>query len=573
MHKLSGILLSLISVTTVTAFAYAQPPESANVTGVTNQDWPDGISSVASIGQLIQQRAPTTTVPDIIIRSGLATQGALPVKRNSALMPHPRLGSNGPMVDVARLCGAGYAVASGGAPAGSTIYTNADSVVKLKGQAAAMDALKTRIAAGSPVQVHLDMYYVWEEVASQEPVWQTRTKAHVSHFVVVHGYDTSNVYFADNGPIAQFGPNSENVRVSWTAFLLAWGKAGTVDRGALGTGPYYMLYLVGPMRFTYPEWTLAYVSVDAQGAPANFRKVAAMARKPKKGFRQDKMLANAWLFAAMRPYAAAYATAHGEAMVAAAYTATAAQWAFIRDNPTSSQVADTLDQIAGSEEGAIAKMHIRATQVAPICCLAPDGVNVGPLGWVTFRWIALPDVTQPQALIGMTNFQNETASIVLLPKRGASFVVVSPKLWMKLLPGDDGDKRLGWRVRGYRGTQQVTAVARIMNWTVSQLTSVGPGDGTSISPTALPTFSWQFPPPLTLRPKVALSADASFANRKAMLYLTPRKGTLQMTMSKAVYNAISKKAGASKTVYWRMEDASAKITTVLPSTALTLLLP
>lgn len=564
-------VLALAILAVFAAFAHAQVPASAQIDGITNSAWPDGVSDVSSFGQLVMKASPTVTSTDVIVRSGIATEALWVPTKGGTLLPHVQFASNGPLVDAARMCGAGYQVCFGkGGSAGWGTQRNADGITVFKTEEDAVTALKTRIAAGAPVQAYLDMYDVWDEVAAQEPGWAAKTKAHVGHFVAVTGYDAGSVYFADNGPRDVLGDNSDRVHVSWGAFRLAWLDAGKLAVGKLRAGPYYMLYITSGPRMTLRNWTVAWLGVKAQRTPADMRKAAIAMRKS--GSKPATILVNASLMANLRPWAAVFAGWAGEPSVSSSYNTSSTAWKALCDNPGEAAAPATLEEIASTEESALNTMRSRAGAVAPICALYPDGANVATLGRTPLRFIPIPDVTKIAVEISMTNNFNAGKPATYIPKLGNPVVILTDNDWLKLLPKSDGSRRLSWRVRGYRGYEQVVSQVRTMTWNAMAMAQSGPDANSAISVDALPTFTWQAPT-LTLRPRVALSTDGNFANAKTRSYIPAKRGSTSATMSKALYLSLVRRDDGDGVIYWRVEDASAKITTVQPSATRTLRLP
>jgi len=102
----------------------------------------------------------------------------------------------------------------------------------------ALSYLKAVLHSGQPVQVHLDLYYL-------EGYNQKFQDASVgsSHFMVVTGYDDTNIYFSDthlgDAPNDQF----TDMAVPVETFLSAWEHGGDIGEGfELQTGPYWMLF-------------------------------------------------------------------------------------------------------------------------------------------------------------------------------------------------------------------------------------------------------------------------------------------------------------------------------------------
>ncbi len=133
------------------------------------------------------QRDPTITPADVAVRAGAGTQS---MWEGTTLVDHPRFIQMGERVDAAHLFGLGYSVAwKSGKSKPYGIANQADSLIRFSTADEAVNKLKELIAAGIPVQVHMDAAFL-----------QGFGGVHGSHFVVVHGYDASGVYYCDNGP-------------------------------------------------------------------------------------------------------------------------------------------------------------------------------------------------------------------------------------------------------------------------------------------------------------------------------------------------------------------------------------
>ena len=111
---------------------------------------------------------------------------------------------------------------------------------------------------------------------------------------------------------------------------------------------------------------------------------------------------------------------------------------------------------------------------------------------------------------------------VCRPKKGNWFVKLTPRDWRRLLPKDGGDRSLSWRVLGRTPNGLVASEPATLTWGVQSCA-----------------------PPVALKPVVAISA----ARR------------------------LRAKDDEDGIVYWRVEDASTKTTTVAPSEARALVLP
>lgn len=103
----------------------------------------------------------------------------------------------------------------------------------------ALTNLKAAIRTGRPVQVHIDLAYLFPGSG-----WQPGA----SHFIVISGYDEDAVYWTDPEPSHMPRPVDPsahvNVRVDLEDFLRAWEEAGNINKGEFTyAAPYWMLFL------------------------------------------------------------------------------------------------------------------------------------------------------------------------------------------------------------------------------------------------------------------------------------------------------------------------------------------
>ncbi len=100
--------------------------------------------------------------------------------------------------------------------------------------------LKSIISSGQPPLVHLDLYYVTEDLAKYSQYWADFKKGHYSHFVTVTGYDEEYIYI--NDPIE---PNltAKNVPIPKSSFLDAWENGARPEIEGARLGPYWVFYL------------------------------------------------------------------------------------------------------------------------------------------------------------------------------------------------------------------------------------------------------------------------------------------------------------------------------------------
>jgi hypothetical protein len=243
--------MSLILLLVMAGTVSGEFPESAYISGVTNSGWEMGMCHVASFGQLIQFRDPNRSAYEIVVRSGDTTQSAwMRGESGKRIFSHPRWIEAGALVEMAQLCGVGLHVGYGegrGSPMAEA--EAADSVTVFETEEAALQKLKTLIAAGIPVQVHMDMYYLWGG-------------EHGHHRIVVHGYDADFVYYTDNGGEAG---TKENIALSWEDFLNGWSLTPLLNP-QYPACPYMMCYITNTPSLADDAWTLVWLALDAFGS-------------------------------------------------------------------------------------------------------------------------------------------------------------------------------------------------------------------------------------------------------------------------------------------------------------------
>jgi len=108
-----------------------------------------------------------------------------------------------------------------------------------EGSGDALNHLKAVIKTGRPVQVHIDLAYLLPELGLQPGA---------SHFIIITGYDTANVYWTDPEPgyidIPIDPSEYVNVKIPIGNFMRAWEETGKINRGAFTySGPFWMLFL------------------------------------------------------------------------------------------------------------------------------------------------------------------------------------------------------------------------------------------------------------------------------------------------------------------------------------------
>jgi len=102
----------------------------------------------------------------------------------------------------------------------------------------ALSYLKAVLHSGRPVQVHLDLYYLDNYNLKLQNFPEGS-----SHFMVVTGYDESNIYFSDTYAGELNKDEFKDMAVPTETFMDAWYHGGTINEG--DQGPYYwMLFFI-----------------------------------------------------------------------------------------------------------------------------------------------------------------------------------------------------------------------------------------------------------------------------------------------------------------------------------------
>jgi len=131
-----------------------------------------------------------------------------------------------------------------GGMVGSNFESEEITVTTFNNQSEAFNYLANTIASDIAVMVHLNTFYIRDDLAKVTFKWAMNDKAHSSHFMVVTGYDinSNRIYLNDmSGYTIEEG---EDMPVSIGNFLQAWKNAAYTTWGA-NNGPYWMIYING----------------------------------------------------------------------------------------------------------------------------------------------------------------------------------------------------------------------------------------------------------------------------------------------------------------------------------------
>jgi len=584
------LVLAFVAVTlAIPAYSQAQLPTSASVQGVTNVGWPGGISNLSSYGQLIQQRALTAESTDVIIdstgviltvdfsnpaidssgiivRSGVGTQASFVRIETTApqLTLEPFKKVNDPVINASKLCGAGYQIGIG-RPGKITpeFLRGADRSIVFANETEAFDRLKALISCGIPVQVDVDFFSLFTQAVGQEPGLVAEGQQHVSRFIVVVGYDdvASTVTYTDNGPESELGASGENVVVTQSAFLEAWGATSTLKTKRPFAGPFFMLIVTSKPELTSADFTFVFEGQNSATAPARIRLASKTATTEAK---QNVILEDAPLFADGRTSMADFAGFNGQTTVAADYAASAVLWEAIVESTESTLVPDTLGLIADAEEQGLTAMRGITPSNTIELLGPPNGADVDDLGDVTFRWSALPAIGPTFLQIAAANDFNQRSTVIQVAPKSPRTSVTLTKSQIARVISKSGGTTISWRVTGVGRHKTDISEVRTLTFTAPQITALTPADGIAVTSTTLPTFSWDAPTG-ALRPRVVMSDNSTFAGRK--ITLNPRAGQSEVTMNAATFRRLQRtlRNSTDKTVFWRVEDAASSRTGVLSS--------
>jgi hypothetical protein len=557
--------ISLVMLWIMAATVQGELPESAYISGVTNSGWEMGMCHVASFGQLIQFGDPNRSAYELVVRSGDTTQAAwMRGESKKRIFLHPRWLDAGSLVDVARLCGVGLHVGYGeGKGSAMAEAKAADSVTVFHTEEEAIHELKTLIAAGIPIQVHMDMYYLWGG-------------DHGNHRIVVHGYDPDFIYYTDNG--GESG-TKENIALTWEDFLNGWSLTPLLSP-RFPARPYFLCYITDVPCLADDAWTLVWLALDAFGStrkvqtgPEAIRELADALREgadPEDVF--DGYMRG--VFDNQRPYFADYLESLDLVDLANTWREACAIWESLFQ-PDWPAVPNLLDDIADKEESVLLALAELYSEVDPIVLFSPlDAEVVNDLEGLTFQWLPLPGITDKIMLeFAPTGDFNDADRIVRIKaKSGQTHLQVSSKDWLKILSKDDGDQHLCWRVVGAGKTSDQTSGSRDLYWNLLEMTALTPADDTSISEGEAVLFSFSAPS-LAQKPIVQISTTGDFHDKKRLLTLKVKKGQSQTVLMAKNVVKLQKKDDGDNVVYWRVEDKLAQKSTVNPSEIRTFYLP
>jgi len=147
----------------------------------------------------------------------------------------------------------------------------ASEVVYFGNSNEAVDYLKRAIASDHPVEVHLDLYYVYDDFSVISDYWKTLGKEHASHYMTVIGYDTEYIYLNDpTDPTA----SAANLSTKIDNFILAWEKTSEFKE-APPVGPFWIVYMSQTGTKKSVNEVISWNAEKGKSAPSEIRKFSA----------------------------------------------------------------------------------------------------------------------------------------------------------------------------------------------------------------------------------------------------------------------------------------------------------
>ena len=133
---------------------------------------------------------------------------------------------------------------------------SAANIITFDSTERALNCIRTVIASGNPVLVHLDTIFVRDELRQSSRTWGLKHEpVHESHFFVVTGYDEVNIYLNDpSNP----EPSGKDMWVPVGNFMQAWKEGSNDLIPGPKMGPYWMLRPLGRNAAKTPQEIVAW---------------------------------------------------------------------------------------------------------------------------------------------------------------------------------------------------------------------------------------------------------------------------------------------------------------------------
>jgi len=557
--------------------AFADLPTSVYLDINDSGDYPAGVCYLSSLGQLIQYADSSITQGDILVRTGMITQFEWSNYNGGIVGVHKRVydsGNNlyqGQTMDLIRLCGFGYAVCYGkGGGGGVTLVKGADQVFVFTSEDDAVVHLKTVLASGVPVQVHLDFSYVKDDAGVYYPFWASYPDEASSHFVVIHGYDEDYVYYTDNQPSQAIDVDNDGqtdgigVGLPWGHFLEAWEAGEDINTDSnLQGGPWFMLYLTSVPVLSENEDLLGYLYRDGYDGPEVLRIAIGNIQQGKTttacftdSLRGRKM--------EMTPYMIQWLEDNNYTEIADLYSQMNTLWQSIRNTQIDEatvlvaigEIADLLEQ-SWEDIEPLANLEYDIYPLVPGSDSTFDGLDA-----VTLRWAPDPYLKSVQLEVDPAgDFSNSKTIIKFKVSAGKAFYVLTVKDWLKILAKENGDRSLKWRVVGTSKGAASASEAQTLSWVALAMTATAPDDHFSTGSDQCIDFSFASPS-VAKAAAVEISTTSDFTNKKCLVTLKAKKGLTTVTLKNSVLVKFLQKDDGDNVLYWRVIDTGSKKTTV-----------
>lgn len=210
--------------------------------GPEENKWTGGLCYLGSFAMLVKHDNSALDFSDVVAYSGIGTRAECTGPPGEP--PTLRVGyMERSIINAASNLGYDLMLGIGAGGKTDQFATAAAQTKTFNSQDEAFDYLKSTIASNIAVEVHLDLYYVVDDFAKVSAQWAewAQSKRHASHFMVVTGYDATNVYL--NDPTEADNTVAVNMPASVDHFLRAWSEGANDSIEGARLGPYWMIYI------------------------------------------------------------------------------------------------------------------------------------------------------------------------------------------------------------------------------------------------------------------------------------------------------------------------------------------
>ena len=254
--KIAAVLIIFVAVAGVGLYALISRkpavPESYQLTvprvysgilmlGPEENWWAGGLCYLGSFAMLVEYENSTLDFSDVVAYGGIGTRA----ERGPPWEPSTLGVGYMERSIINAASNLGYDLTLGIGAGGKTdgFAIAAAQTKTFNSQDEAFNYLKCTIASNIPVEVHLDLYYVVDDFAEVSERWAkwTQSKRHASHFMVVTGYDATQVYL--NDPTEADNTVAVNMPATVDHFLQAWSEGANKSIQGARLGPYWMIHI------------------------------------------------------------------------------------------------------------------------------------------------------------------------------------------------------------------------------------------------------------------------------------------------------------------------------------------